>query len=443
MRTKPKKIEVFLYHFEDGGIIKITSPNSRTVLIKIPREHLGDAKNIPETEYTGVYMLVNSSINAGMKSLYIGQAGPRNNNRGLLCRIEEHARRTDWEEALLFIRNDNSLGSTEINFLENRFYKMAYDSKRFDVQNANEPSPGNVTQSKESELYEYIEEANLLMDVLGFNVIKPKANSILAEQEVFDKKQLISNSTPPTNDNTVSILSNTEESNNYLFYYRSVTKDDKRSFDAQAKEVDGRFIVLSSSKIATSVTNTCPEDAIRAREEYATLISKEGILSKNISFNSPSAAAKFVSGSSVNGYLVWRDKNDISLKDVETAQIPKLKPSLLLEDTPVNNENIFTFRSGNKDPNNEWFFDATVKQTNEGFLLLTGSEISKSVTPSCPSNTIELRKRYLHYYEPDHILTRDLLFETSSSASNFVKGASTNGKDSWKNNKGLTIKQLE
>lgn len=443
MRTKPKRIDVFLYHNEDGGIIKITNPNSRTVIIKIPREHLGDAKNIPETEYTGVYMLVNSSTDVGMKSIYIGRAINRMNNRGLLGRIEEHVPKKEWEEALLFLKNDNSMGSTDIDFLENRFYKMASDSRRFIIQNGNEPSPGNVTPSKESELYEYIEEANLLMDVLGFNVLKPKADSILAEQEMFDKKRLISNSTPPTNDNTVSKLSNTEESNNYLFYYRSVNRDDKRAFDAQAKEIDGRFTVLSSSKIATSVTDKCPKEAIRAREKYAKLISKEGILSKNISFNSPSAAAKFVSGSSVNGYLVWRDKNDISFKDVETAQIPKLKPSLLLEDKPVNNENIFTFRSGNKDPNNEWFFDATAKQTNEGFLLLAGSKISKSVTPSCPTYTIELRKRYSHYYEPEYILARDLLFKTSSSASNFVKGASTNGKDSWKNNKGLTIKQLE
>ena len=443
MRTKPKKIEVYLYHNEDGGIIKITSPNSRTVIIKIPREHLGDAKNIPETEYTGVYMLVNSSTESGMKSIYIGQADKRMNNRGLLCRIEEHGRKTDWEEALLFIRNDNSLGPTEINFLENRFYKMAYDSKRFDIQNANEPSPGNVTLSKESELYEYIEEANLLMDVLGFNVLKPMANSILDEQKIIDEKRIISNNTQPTDNNTVDIFSNTEGINNYLFYCRSVNKDDKRSFDAQAKIVDGRFTVLSSSKIATSVTDTCPKDAIRAREKYATLISKEGILSRNVSFNSPSAAAKFVSGSSINGYLVWRDKNDISFKDVEAAQISKRKPSLLLEDTPANNENIFTFRSGNKDLNNEWFFDATAKQTNEGFLLLAGSKLSKSVTPSCPSYTIELRRQYSDYYEPEYILTRDLLFKTSSSASNFVKGASTNGKDSWKNNKGLTIKQLE
>lgn len=48
----------------------------------------------------------------------------------------------------------------------------------------------------------------------------------------------------------------------------------------------------------------------RNNKEYV----KNGILQENIKFSSPSIAAQFVSGSSLNGLKVWKLESGISLK---------------------------------------------------------------------------------------------------------------------------------
>jgi hypothetical protein len=76
---------------------------------------------------------------------------------------------------------------------------------------------------------------------------------------------------------------------------------------------DGTTVVESGSVISSITTPSLGkyEKAIR-EEELMKLTSENGcyVLSEGqeISFDSPSAAGKFVSGSSVNGKLVWRDR---------------------------------------------------------------------------------------------------------------------------------------
>jgi hypothetical protein len=45
-------------------------------------------------------------------------------------------------------------------------------------------------------------------------------------------------------------------------------------------------------------------------------VDENGIVLKDCSFNSPSTAAQFVTGSSRNGYLVWKTKDGKKLKDI-------------------------------------------------------------------------------------------------------------------------------
>ena len=64
----------------------------------------------------------------------------------------------------------------EPSYLENRFYNKALEAGRFVVQNGNEPSMGTVTEEKESELEEYIDQAELVLGALGYKVFEPLGN---------------------------------------------------------------------------------------------------------------------------------------------------------------------------------------------------------------------------------------------------------------------------
>lgn len=125
--------------------------------------------------------------------VYIGQAGARKNGEGILNRLQEHKRNPEkdyWTEAIVFTTSNNSFGPTEISYLENRFCNLAIQAKRYVVKNGNDPTPGNITEEKESELEEFIDNAKIIMGTLGHKFFVPLAAStptpVVTEKDMSD-----------------------------------------------------------------------------------------------------------------------------------------------------------------------------------------------------------------------------------------------------------------
>ena len=92
-----------------------------------------------------------------------------------------------------------------------------------------------------------------------------------------------------------------------VFYYG-------KSSHADGIYSDGKVTVLKGSKLFINCNNKFKGNAkviaLRNNEE---VVDAEGILLKDCSFNSPSAAAVFVAGSSRSGNMFWRVENGILL----------------------------------------------------------------------------------------------------------------------------------
>ena len=81
-------------------------------------------------------------------------------------------------------------------------------------------------------------------------------------------------------------------------------------------EYDGqRVTILPDSKINTTLSYAAMSEKIKLIRNNPEYFSAEGIILKEIEFGSPSTAAQFVTGRSVNGYISWRIDDKISLKD--------------------------------------------------------------------------------------------------------------------------------
>ena len=75
------------------------------------------------------------------------------------------------------------------------------------------------------------------------------------------------------------------------------------------------FMLLTGSKISQrEPSSTCPEHILRLREEYSGKI-QNGVLMENVLFHSASAAASFLMMTNINGNIVWKTKEGISLGD--------------------------------------------------------------------------------------------------------------------------------
>lgn len=287
MAQRGRTISLYLLNGSVTGIIKYTLPNWTGVIYKIPRTELDNCKSRADLQQSGVYFLFGKSDETGESVVYVGQAGIRKNGNGLLGRIVEHAKNPDkdyWTEAVAITTTNNSFGPTEISYLENQFTQLAIKANRYGVKNGNDPNPGNITEEKESELEEFIDYAKVVMGILGHKVFIPL-------DEVIDD-------TP--NANVVKL---------YL---------KKRGADATGLLTSEGIVVCKGSKLTATPTPSCQNCLKNFREQYANKITADFVLTEDIIFNSPSAAAGFCVFSSENGRIAWKTESGKTLKELES-----------------------------------------------------------------------------------------------------------------------------
>lgn len=298
MVARGKSINLFLMDGTASGRIKCTLANWTGVAYKIPRTELDKCKERDDLKQSGVYFLFGTSDQTGENVVYVGQAGARKNGEGILCRLVEHKRNPDkdyWTEAIVFTTSNNSFGPTEISYLENRFCGLAMDANRYLIKNSNDPTPGNITEEKESELEEFIDYAKIVMGTLGHKLFEP----------------LTEKYNPSTVDETT-------ESEDLLLFMKRKSRKSGLVIEASCKQTNEGFVILKGSHIETIDSDSIPP-GIKERRKKAK-IDEQGILQEDILVNSPSYAAAFVIGGHANGLTEWKTKDGISLKEIENRE---------------------------------------------------------------------------------------------------------------------------
>ena len=298
MAVRGKSINLFLMDGTAVGRIKCTLANWTGVAYKIPRTELDKCKERDDLKQSGVYFLFGTSDQTGENVVYIGQAGIRKNGEGILYRLIEHKRNPDkdyWTEAIVFTTSNNSFGPTEISYLENRFVGMATEAGRYLVKNSNDPTMGNITEEKESELEEFIDYAKIVMGTLGHKLFEALAekSSTPKVREIIDDDELI------------------------LFMKRNSRKSGKL-IEASCKQTREGFVILKGSLIETIDSESIPP-GIKERRLKAK-IDEHGILQENVLVNSPSYAAAFVIGGHANGLVEWKTEDGTTLKEIENRE---------------------------------------------------------------------------------------------------------------------------
>lgn len=293
--ARGKSINLFLMDGDANGRMKCTLANWTGVAYKIPRTELDRCKERDDLKQSGVYFLFGKTEDTDEDVVYIGQAGARKNGEGILNRLQEHKRNPEkdyWTEAIVFTTSNNSFGPTEISYLENRFCGLATQAKRYVVKNGNDPTPGNITEEKESELEEFIDNAKIIMGTLGHKVFVP----------------IIIPTTVSTTDVPATLT--TDVSDEILYFDHSGVK-------ATGRRTSEGFVVFKGSQIAAKLTKSCPDPTLRNREKYADKIDANFYLMEDILFKSPSSAASFIGGASLSGNATWCNADGIILKKLE------------------------------------------------------------------------------------------------------------------------------
>ena len=377
--------------------------------------------------HTGIYFLLGKDKDTFKTNIYVGQAGLRKDRTGLLRRIKEHDNKKEafWDECVIFTTSDNSLDKSDICYLEDKFTKLVRKIPNNIVQNSADTNDGNINDEKKTYFERYIQFILIVMDILGYKVFKEEENqNITIEENALLSNNNINNQAAIKKDNnTINIETNNDDS--WIFYFK------RNNLSASAKWTNDGFVVLKGSEISTTLTPTAQKTTkiIDLRQKYQNRIDCNHKLIDDILFTSPSTAASFVGGHTLNGNEVWKTRNNKSPQDIKDVllknpiSIPIFNDETKLEE----NENcIFKF-VGIKTIN------AKARWNNKEFIVLKGSEIRRNLTPSAEKDIRikQLREKYKNEINENCILLNDIAFKSKSTAAEFVGGSAFNGNTAW------------
>ena len=294
MAKRSKNINMFLMDGEVTGKIKCTLSNWTGVIYKIPRIQLVDLKSRDEMKQSGIYFLFGRDEDKQKDMIYIGQATTRKNGEGVLLRIQEHTRDTHadyFNDVIILTTQNNSFGPTEISYLENKFTQLAKEAGRYIVKNGNDPNPGNVTEEKESELDEIIENTLMIIGTLGYRVFVPMTKKV--SQDLTDNHST------------------------YLYLKRK-TKKSNKVIEATCEQTTEGFVVLEGSQVEIMDSPSLPASLKEMRQNLiASQVIQDGVLKEKQLFSSPSYAAAFLLGLQTNGRTDWKNQDGRTLKELE------------------------------------------------------------------------------------------------------------------------------
>lgn len=271
-----KNIKIFLIEGTPNQRLYCELSNWNGRVYRIPREEIKKSEDRYDLKYTSAYVLLGKNDNGGTLA-YIGECDNAKE------RLFQHLYQKDfWNEALIFIRTDNSLNKAHVKHIERRLYDIASEIGRCQLMNGNQPGGASISESDEAEIEEYIDNARILTNALGVKIFEP----------------------------VISLNQTPQDKQANTLYIRAA-----RGANASGQKTPEGFVVYKSSEVAHSFTPTAPDSYKKLKHELIDAgILVDNVFTKDYLFASPSTAAGIVMGRSANGLSEWRTEAGETLK---------------------------------------------------------------------------------------------------------------------------------
>jgi len=281
MKPTPKTLQVFLPEGTPAGI-QIAELTTRIVqAISVPRTHLKQFFERPESQYVGTYFLFGGEDDGSKPLAYIGQT------EDLKQRLRMHdAKKEFWTRAVILVSRTQSFTQAHIKWLEWHSIAEATEAKRYKLENGNAGSEPFVTEAIHAEVEEIFETGALLLQSLGYPIFEP----------------LISKD-PGKGAETWHLS--------------------RRGVKANATFTDEGLVVHKGSRCSKDLTKSAVGAPFTKRREK---MIAEGIIQDNgqglvftedYQFKSPSGAASVVMGAHANGWIEWKNTEGRTMKEVK------------------------------------------------------------------------------------------------------------------------------
>jgi hypothetical protein len=278
-----RTIKLFLTDGIPDGLRTAEIMNWTGKMLVFPRAQLPTITKRPEMRRAGVYFLVGDDPNKPPRErIYIGES------EDVLDRLKSHdgnPQKEFWSQTAVVISKDENLTKTHVRYLESKLIDLAHLAGRAELDNSTRPAPISLPESDKADMDFFLAQIQILLPVLGF----PYTQQIATSAEPI-----------AVNDPTPSAAPSPALEMTYS------------GASAEAVEIGGSFIVRANSTAKSTESNSLGKTYQRLRAECRS----NGELAdtnqpdlwrftKDVRFNSPSAAAAVIAGSNINGRAAW------------------------------------------------------------------------------------------------------------------------------------------
>lgn len=276
-----RSLKLYLVDGSPTGVITAELGNWSGKAVVAPRSALPDLIKRDEASRAGVYLLMGADPDNPARTLvYVGESD------SVKIRLANH----DADEAkqfftrvCLIVSKDENLTKAHGRYLESRIMALIRAAARARLVNGTEPDFKGLPESEIADMEGFLSEIEVLLPVLGFDVLRPAADTGAERQDGKLDEPV------------------------FLFTEAGTS--------ARGREVGGEFVVLAGSLARMRETKTCPGGVKSLRrqllEDGALTIEPDGQayrFMRDVAFGSPSGAASTVYGGSVNGRHYWKEE---------------------------------------------------------------------------------------------------------------------------------------
>ncbi len=272
-----KTVTTYLIDGDPKGTQYAFISNKICQMFVVPRSNLDYLSQQEKLQKPAFYILIGEDDNLKPKA-YIGET------ENFKERVKDHdVKKTFWQRALIFISKDADMTKADVQYLEHLAIASAKIANTYVLnENRQTPKAPNLPEYQRDAMDEFFEDIRFLAAFIGcniFEVSQPKAE--------------------------------------HIFYTKG------RGCDARGFYSSTGYTVLKGSIISPSSVPSLKWSEKRQKmlQEYTAAEAGKHILTSDITFSSPSAAADFCIGSSNNGWIIWKDKEGNTLDSVYRNQL--------------------------------------------------------------------------------------------------------------------------
>ncbi|HIA91699.1 TPA: GIY-YIG nuclease family protein [Candidatus Saccharibacteria bacterium] len=271
--NNPRLIQTYLPDGTLEGVRVIELSESSIKAFVVPRIKVNHIKDRKELKQPALYLLINSGDN----QIYIGES------ENFFHRIKNHDQSKDfWDTAVAIVSSANTLGKTDVKYLESLAVEKAQATAAMEVLNKTIPARNNIHEFKIHSMETILEDIALVAESIGFSIFSSRSDQ---EETIWHAKS-------------------------------------KKTL-AKAQFRGDKFVVLAGSMIDNSVAPSWRQRRPERLTERNRLLTKHGtpqsditLLNDNVSFKSPNLAGHFVTGRSINAWTTWKNSSGQSMDEV-------------------------------------------------------------------------------------------------------------------------------